>query len=819
MENFNRELRISTAGSRKATLWKQETILWSDFVSRLATPVRSEESLRTYLGLPKARQDELKDVGGFVGGALRGGRRKAANVTSRDLVALDLDAIPEGGTDDVLKRIDGLGCAYVVYSTRKHDAAKPRLRVLLPTDRSMTAEEYEPIARKMADLIGISLCDPTTFDASRLMYYPSCCKDGKYVFTYGDKPALQADGILAMYKDWRNYREWPQVPGHEDKQRAALAKQQDPAEKEGVIGAFCRTYSIYDVMEKFLPGVYDPIPGMDDRFTFAGGTTTGGAIVYGDGKFLYSHHATDPCSGQLVNAFDLLRLHKFGDLDAEAKDGTPTNKLPSYLAACRFAVSDEQVASKLNRERYDKTMEAFANIEAPEASPEEEKEWKNRDRLDLSPTTGKPEKSIKNVQTALELYPTLRGRVRFDEFSEYVIGIAPLPWSGREKESGPFRWKDEDDAGLRDYLERILQFRSRDVIDDGLILTAKKHGFNPIHEYFDSLTWDGTPRLDTLFIDYLGAEDCAYTREVTRKSFTAAVARAKEPGVKYDTMTVIRGPQGIGKSTLLRLMGRAWYTNSLRSFEGKDAAEMLQGIWIVEVDELDLMKKGDVREIKSYLSRCEDHYRAAYARKTEKHPRRCVIFGTTNDDEYLFDVTGNRRFLPIEAGVTTAPRSVFTELTEEEIGQVWAEAYVRWQMGESLILSPDMEEEAEKRRRARTERDPILGMIEEFVDQKIPKDWKEWPKSTRKMFWSGSMAIPEDQLVERDRICAQEIWAEMLGEYYRIPQRRDTIRINNALKQLAGWEPAGLQRFGADYGRQRGFIRKKNFVNKGVNKV
>ncbi len=806
MEQFNRELHISTAGSRKAAIWTQESILWSDFVSRLSTPVRSEESLRSYLSMPKARQDELKDVGGFVGGQLRQGRRKAANVVSRDLITLDLDAIPEGGTDDVLRRVDGLGCAFVVYSTRKHEPVKPRLRVILPTDRSVTAEEYEPLARKLADLIGIQFCDPTTFEPSRLMYYPSASNDSQYVFTFGDKPPVSADGILATFSNWHDWREWPQVPGHEDRQKAYAARQQDPAEKEGVIGAFCRTYSVHDVMEKFIPGVYQPVDGMDDRYTFAGGTTTGGAVIYENGKFLFSHHATDPCSGKLVNAFDLLRLHKFGELDENAKPETPVNKLPSYSAACRFAVSDPTVSKTLNRERYDKVQEAFQGIQ-----PDSDVEWTTL--LELSPTSGKPDKTIKNVETVIEHDPMLSGRLRFDEFSEYVIGIAPLPWSGRAQEEGPFRWRDEDSAGLRDYIERILKFRGRDVVDDGMILAAKNHHFNPVVDYLDSLTWDGTKRLDNLFIDYLGAEDCEYTRAVTRKSFAAAVARAKEPGVKYDTMVVIRGPQGIGKSTLLRLMGRQWYTNSLRSFEGKDAAEMLQGIWFVEVDELDLMRKTDVREIKSYLSRCEDHYRAAYARTTGKHPRKCVFYGTTNDDEYLFDTTGNRRFLPIEAGVTQAAKNVFEELTEDEIAQVWAEAVVRWQMGESLILSKEMEEEAEKRRRARTERDPLLGMIEEFVNRKIPADWKDWPKASRKMFWSGSMDIPAETLVERDRVCASEIWTELLGEYTKAPSRKDTQRINNALKMLDDWEASELQRFGSEYGRQRGFTRVSTKVS------
>ena len=807
MENFDRELHISTAGSRKSTLWTQETILWSDFVTRLSTPVRSEESFRTYLSLPKARQDELKDVGGFIGGALRGGRRKAANVISRDIIALDLDAIPAGGTEDVLKRIDGLGCAYAVYSTRKHEPEKPRLRVLLPTDRSVTAEEYEPIARALSAQIGIQYCDPTTFEASRLMYYPSVCSDGQYIFTFGDKPPVSADGILDMYKDWHNWREWPQVPGHEDQQKTYASKQTDPATKNGVVGAFCRTYSVYDVMAKFLPGVYEPVDGTDTRFTYSGGTTTGGAIVYEGGKFLYSHHATDPCSGKLVNAFDLLRLHKFEGLDVEAKEGTPVNKLPSYIAACRFAVADEAVSVALNRERYDRTMKAFDGIDA---STEVDADWMGL--LQNSPMSGKPEKTISNVEIAIEHDPKLHGRIRFDEFAEFIIGIAPLPWSGRRETAGPFRWRDEDFSGVREYLESILGFRSRDVIDDGLTLAAKKNKFNPVTDYLDGLKWDGVPRLDALLIDYLGAEDCEYTRTVTRIAFTAAVARAKEPGIKFDTMTVIRGPQGIGKSTLLRLMGRAWYTNNVRSFEGKDASELLQGIWLVELDEMDLMGRNSVREIKSFLSRTEDHYRAAYARTTEKHPRKCVFFGTTNDDTYLFDVTGNRRFLPIEAGVTKAAKSVFTELTEDEINQVWAEAFFRWQMGEPLILAPRMEAEAEKRRLERTERDSWTGLIEEFIERPVPEDWMEWPISTRRMFWNGTMDTSSMNLVPRNRVCALEIWMELFGESKHNFRRKEQLRIKQVLHSLTGWQPSSLQRFGGEYGSQRAFVRTSEIL-------
>ncbi len=149
MQN-NRTLNISTAGSRKSMAWPRSAIMWSEFVDRLAAPIRGTETLEQYLALPKARQDDLKDVGGFVGGTFQGDRRKAACVEGRDLITLDMDNIPAGGTEDVLKRVGGLGCAAVVYSTRKHSGYAPRLRVIVPVDRTATADEYEPAARKLA---------------------------------------------------------------------------------------------------------------------------------------------------------------------------------------------------------------------------------------------------------------------------------------------------------------------------------------------------------------------------------------------------------------------------------------------------------------------------------------------------------------------------------------------------------------------------------------------------------------------------------------------------------------------------------------------
>ncbi|WP_245830912.1 virulence-associated E family protein [Sediminibacillus massiliensis] len=802
----DRQMAISAAGSRKATQWPAQTLYWSDMVDKLRTAVRGTETLEEYLKLPKTKQDELKDVGGFVAGTLANNRRKASNVTGREIVTLDLDNIPAGGTQDVLKRLEGLGCAYATYSTRKHEEGKPRLRVLAPIDRTVTADEYEPLARKLASIIGMSLADPTTFEASRLMYWPSCCADSQYVFQCADKPFLNADGLLATYSDWRNIQEWPEVPGATQSHTRLAAKQGNPMEKRGVVGAFCRQYDVHSAIETFLPGVYTPTD--DGRYTFVDGSTVGGAVVYDDGLFLYSHHATDPCSGRLVNAFDLVRLHKYGDEDDEAKPETPVNKLPSFVQMSAFALNDAGVATIINQERYEQAMEDFGSPEtAPSPtstdtpSTKEDINWIRE--LKINATTGQPQKTIENILVALEGENNLKGRIKLDEFADSVVGVAPLPWAPRNKENGEFKWSEKDDSGLIIYLERILGFQSKEKLMHALNQCAANHSFNPVTSYLDGLKWDGVKRLDTLFIDYLGAADTPYTRAVTRKSFTAAVARAMNPGLKYDTMPVLTGEQGLGKSTLIHKMGKSWFTDAVESFEGKEAAELLQGVWIVEIGEMSAYNKSDLNTIKGFLTRTEDQYRAAYARKTEKHPRRCVFFGTSNRNDYLKDPTGGRRFLPIDVGIQQPVKSVFDAL-DGVVDQLWAEAVWNWRLGESLILTGELLQEAKRQQEGHAEQDPWESIIREFVERKVPLEWNKKDVGTRKLYWSGEFKDGQAETVDRDRICAAEIWVECFNEKMNRMRRVETMRINDILSNIEGWKKkTSSLRFGP-YGKVKG---------------
>lgn len=799
---FDRQIIISAAGSRKSTQWPAQTLYWSDFVQRLHTAIRSTETLAEYLKMPKSKQDDLKDVGGFVGGELEGGRRKANAVKGRDLITLDFDNIPPFETENVLRRIESLGCAYAVYSTRKHSPDRPRLRLIVPTDRTVSPDEYEPIARKLAEMVGIEMCDPTTFQVTRLMYWPSCSADSQYVFYYGDKPFLSADGMLALYADWRDWMSWPQVPGADSQHVRLATKQGDPLTKPGVVGAFCRQYDIYSVMETFLPGIYEPT---DDptRFTYTGGSTTGGAIVYDDGKFLYSHHATDPCSGRLVNSFDLVRLHKFGDQDDDALPGTPTNRLPSYTAMVAFALQDAGVAAIMQQERYEKAVEAFQDTAGQDDLPaEQDLDWIRK--LELSPTTGRPAKTTDNIIIILEHDPLLRGKIAYDEFAVRGMAMGALPWDPRPERR---QWTDVDDAGLRHYLERTYGITGKEKVLDAVALVGHRHSYNEVQEYLRSLKWDGVQRLDTLLIDYLGAEDNIYTRTVSRKAIVAAVARAMQPGCKYDNMPILVGPQGIGKSTFLRILGRKWYSDSLTTFEGKEASELIQGIWINEVGELAGMSRSETSAVKQFLSRTEDIYREPYGRRTSNYPRRCVFWGTTNDSEFLRDRTGNRRFWPVEVGLQPPKKSVFEDL-EQEVDQIYAEAFMYWQMGEPLYLTGEAAEIAKQKQEEHQESNAKEGLIREFIERPVPVGWEKRDIATRRLYWTAEFGKYEGETVPRDRVCAAEIWVECFGGDLKHFRRTDAMEINSILATIEGWKRQSVaMRFGP-YGVQKGFVRQ-----------
>lgn len=808
MLQYDRKIKISVGAGRRAVVWNRQELYWSEFVMRLSMPVRTQESFLQYKAMAKPEQDELKDVGGFVGGTLTGQRRRNGNAGERHLITLDADTMAPGSTADILRVLSALGCAYAVYSTRKHEGAAPRLRMVMPLDVPCSAEEYEPIARRMASFIGMQVFDPTTFEPVRLMYWPSCSADSEFVFDYGDGPFVSRDGMLATYKDWRDVSEWPEVPGAAKIRDRSAKKQGDPEAKKGIVGAFCRCFGIEDAMAEFLPGTYEPCadPG---RYTYSEGSTVGGAVLYEGGKFLYSHHATDPCSGKLVNAFDMVHLHMFGEEDDGAKPGTPVANLPSYRRMCEFAAGIPAVSEKLALERYEEAVNCFGG-EVPPGTGQGDNSWVLE--LQSNPKTGKIQNTIQNVRIILEHDPKLCGKIYFDAMAERPMASAPLPW---EPELYPYaarQWGDDDDAGLRCYMELIYGITGKEKILDGLAVYLRNHQVHRLKERLLQTPWDGTPRVDTLLQDYFGAADSLYTREAMRKTLVGAVARILDPGVKFDTMLILSGRQGLGKSTFFRFLGMEWYSDSLGTFEGKDAAELLQGYWIIEAGELTGMTKSEMNAVKQFLSKCDDIYRASYGRRTDKHLRQCIIVGTTNNPEFLTDITGNRRFWPVDLTGEQRRKNIWRDLPGE-VGQIWAEAVARYRLGEGLILSEAAERLAEGAQEDHRELSYSEGMIKEFLDKRVPKDWYGRSMYERRN-WLDSEFMQdrcgEDGLMYRDRICAIEIWNECfrMAGYNRM-KKSDAKEINGILEHLQGWErQKSPLRFGGEYGHQRGFLRR-----------
>lgn len=798
---YDGDVTVATAGSRHDKRWKNKTVRWSDMVDKLSTTTRTRETVAEYRRLAKTKQDSTKDVGGFVGGWLKDGRRKADHLEHRSMITLDADFAEDA---DLLGAFTlCYDCAAVVYSTHKHTPDNPRLRLIVPLSRQVSGDEYQAVARKLAEILGIDQFDDSTYQPTRLMYWPSTPSDGDYVFDYADGPFLNPDDLLDQYPDWTDTSYWPESSRCAGIRQKMAARQGAPTMKPGLVGAFCRAYNVEEAIAKFLPDRYTPCTS-EGRYTYTGGSTGAGLVIYDDAQFAYSNHATDPASGRLCNAFDLVRIHLFNDLDADADPETPINRLPSYTAMTELCQQDDKVRLLLAKERLERAREDFDLPDDPDSG------WM-QELIDAGLTVdrrGDPEPTINNVYIILLHDPVLKDTLAYNAFRDRLVAIRKLPWRDvRDPVNGDV-WTDADDSELRRYIELAYNIAGKDRIADAVSGVAHANTFHPVRDYLTGLEWDGTERLDTLLVDYLGAEDTRYTRAVTRKVFTAAVARIMKPGCKFDYIGVISGPQGRGKSTLVAKMSRGWYTDSLAGIGSKEAYEGIQGYWLVEMGELAAMRKTEIETVKNFISKQVDSYRAAYGRRVEDHPRQCIFVGTTNSMAFLRDDTGNRRFWPVRLLEDPPANTVWDDLTEDTIDQLWAEALFRYREGEPLTLPADLAAEAAAQQAQFTEDDPRQGLVEDYLDVLLPADWNSRSRGSRQGWFMESDEIRAKGTMPRQYVSAVEVWAECLGNNPEKFPRQDKREINAILRQLPDWkEEPGRQRCGP-YGLQVRFTRR-----------
>lgn len=782
------ELDIATAHSRLSKKWKNHAWKWSEILTRCADTKRTGETMREYLRMSREEQSGIKDVGGFVGGYLANGVRKTASVLYRTIVTLDIDFGTPDVWDDFTMSFD---CAAAIYSTHKHTKDKPRLRLLLPANRQMTPAEYEPVCRYWTAKIGIELFDHTTYQLPRLFYWPSTSRDGDFVFEYQDGQAFDVDKVLATYRNPQDVSEWPMSSREGDVLAHEIRKAGDPLEKPGLIGAFCRAYTIEDVIDKFLSDVYEKTAA-DGRYTYRAGSVAGGCVTY-EHKFAFSHHDTDPASRQLCNAFDLVRIHKYG-IEDEGTKVTDITRRPSYLKMQDFAAADSAVRVLLTKERLADVDSDFADIDtAEEATEEVSTEWMEALDYDRKGNIKASPKSLKIIMLNDKQFKM----VRYDTFSQRdTINNPACLFTGTHAPD------EVDDTSLSRMCSYLSEVYSIDISVNGLMdkmlrPTAPERGYNPVKDYILREEWDGTPRVDTALIDYLGAEDTELNRAITRKWFAGAVGRALDidedtgEGIKFDYCLVLYGEQGTGKSTFAEILAHRW-RGAISFAEGKkEQGETLQRSWIVEIPEFKGMKSADTDAIKDLITSRSDNFRAAYARQWNKNPRHSVLIGSTNNEHFLKDITGNRRFWVVKV---TGGEGVATWATRlrREIGQIWAEAHAIYKAGEPLMLS----DELEKQMRRYTETfneimgDPFRDYLADWLAIPLPADWDTYEPARRALYYRNYDPIAPEGAVERERVAIHEIVTTCpypnIGKYS--PQRIGAI-----LKSL-GWEKESGQK-------------------------
>lgn len=782
----DKALDIALGNSRKTKIWKNKTIRWSELLDRLSTATRTPETMAEYKAMTRDQQSQIKDVGGFVGGYCNNGSR--SDIRFRSILCLDAD-FADGDLWPDWELLYGNAAA--IYSTHKHTTEKPRYRLVVPLARNVDSDEYQAVGRRIAAGLGIDKFDDTSYQPQRMMYWPSCSQDGPYVFEHTDGAFLDPDTVLATYHNWRDVSSWPMSSRVAEVVRKTAAKQKDPLEKGGIVGAFCRAYTIQAAIAEYVPTyrVCDD-PG---RYTYTEGSTAAGVVIYDD-KFSYSHHGTDPASGQLCNAWDLVRLHRFGELDSDCNPDTPVSSRPSYWAMAQLASEDKRVKAQIVADRM---TEATADFDEP---AEDGEDWKAKLKITEK---GAIAQTIENVVIILQHDPQLAGRLALNEMEHNIVSLSSLPWRAAR---GASQWTDADDAALRYYLERTYGINGKDRIFDAVNVVALQNKFHPVREYLDGCAWDGVPRVETLLVDYLGAEDTAYTRAVTRKALVAAVARIYNPGCKFDYMLTLRGRQGLGKSALIAKLGGRWFSDSFTTLQGKDAYEQVLGVWIMEVGELAGMRKAEAETIKLYISKQVDRFRPAYGRRLQEFPRQCIFIGTTNETQFLRDATGNRRFWVVDTP-NEPTRNLWDELTPETVRCIWAEAVELYRAGEALYLPRELEAAAREVQETYEEENPRAGIVQEYLERRLPPDWDIMDLLARRQWLEGT----QEGTVQRTTVCTMEIWAEALSGN---PDRLDRYagkEIREIMERMPGWRHNGNKRATIrPYGRQRFYERRPN---------
>lgn len=810
---------------------RNRTDTWAVFKRAFKTPVKTPEKLKVYTGLPDKEQIELKARNGwFYRTQVAGKKRNRRSGMPSNLITLDWDYATPDFVEALRLGIVLPEIEYFVHSSRRHTPEKPRLRMVIPLKTPLSKEDYSAASRILAQKIdeAMAMVDKVSFRPAQMMFKPTVSVDSEYLFIENKGDLYDWEAANEAWGDWHDISGLPICAG--EKLRETTDKAEDPTEKQGMVGDFCRAYTIPEAIEAFeLP--YDE-SGDADRYTFTGGTTANGMQVYDDGLFCYSHHGSDPACDQLLNAFDLVRIHRFSSLDDDVDDEAPQSQRPSWKAMQDLLRDDARYIKAVAASHYDQTA-MFDDLLSQEdvtettettihvlngvsfdpevddilgtpriALPKKARgapidpDWFSK--LEIDPRSGEIIPTVANTTAIIQNDPRMRGVIELNEFTQRVVCRRPLNSRLKMLRQSVIRdpiggdpLEDLAYTKLRIILESAngkgkvgygLKVTDRDLYG-AVAATAEHWPFHPIQDMLSATEWDGLNRLATVFIRYLGCPDDAYHREIAVKWFVAGVARTFEPGHKFDYAVILEGAQGVRKSTFIQVLAMGFFGELKADFhDEKRLVEQMQNCFVMETPELSNFNRSSVEDMKAFIAATENHVRLSYERQPKRFLRQCVFMGSTNKANYLLDDTGNRRFWPVKVEVD----QIDIDGLRREIAQIWAEAVdiYRSMRAEQpvgdlpLHLTSDQAQEialeAQEARRQHTEADAYAEHLAEWLDTPYAPDPME-----------------PDATILRDKLTTNEVWQDGLG-MQGYPNRSSTMEISKAMEKL-GWTKKKLR--------------------------
>lgn len=748
---------------------------WSELVSRLREVVYCDHDMLTYKGMSKKQKGEAKDKGFFIGGLVTG-----RNVTYRQILSLDIDHVEPETLDGIREWLKGV--QYVIHSTHSSTPDEPRYRVVVPLNRFVLADEYGAIMRILSDKFKLPI-DPSTFDFKRIMYLPSVPKDASFYIEEGEGEPLNVADLLDRSNDWRD------LTGLSVPDKVYV---QDPKYKGGLIGAFCSKIGIHEAVDIYLSDVWKK--EANNRYTFIGSSTVCGGIIYED-KYLYSNHSTDPYLGRCHNAYDAVRLYKFG----EGKQG-------------------EEAMRALCESLKIKADDGSAHAATIEAMPDCDGKRILQEKLEVD-KNGVIVKSLANVVLILENDPEMSNLFGYDLFGDTPTLMRDPFWRSTDlrvenedcKDLEEYlEMEDVDDSYIRLYFEQCYSFDVKLFIRDALNVVSHKNAFHPVRDYIEKLEWDGVPRLANIFIDCFGVDDTLYSREVGIKFFVGAVRRIFIPSSKMDYVPVLVSEEGLGKSRFVKRMSKLWGSDTFYTFSGsKEAYEQLRGVWIVEIPELNGVQSRGTNSRKAFVTKGSDRYRSAYLHYVKTYKRQCVFIASSNDVVFLDDPSEDgRRWWGLMCDKDRVKVNIHSDEFLELVNKYWAEAFFLFKQGVLPVLSDEADAQAVAIRKVHKQEDAETGALNSYLLMPVPENWYAMDVMQRIEYWEHEQTRWTG--TPRECICTAEVAREFYGFSRKdLVDRKVSKKVSDAIRFSRLFDQPGYKKSFGEYGNALAWVRNK----------